>query len=90
MPNEEPPRRRSLGDALATRSTVDIMILVLVFVVSVSILATGATVAVIEIAHPESDTTTVVESLTSTITGIIGALLGLIAGRSEASKPPGP
>jgi len=79
----EEPRRRRLLDVLAERSVVEIMILVLVMVVSIAILASGMTVAIIEITHPESDTTDIVDALTSTITTILGALLGLIAGRSE-------
>jgi uncharacterized membrane protein len=90
--NEEPPRppRRSLWDFLAARSVVDLMILSLTFVVVFAILATGASVAIIEIVHPESDTTGVVDGLMTIVTGIVGALLGLIAGRNEPPSAPPP
>jgi hypothetical protein len=89
MPDEEErPRRSSLVDYLAARSVVEIMTLVLIGVVAFSILATGATVAIIEIIHPEIDTSKTVEALSTTITGILGALLGLIAGKSDTGKPP--
>ena len=88
MPNDTPEKPRLLHDLLAHRSTVDLMILAFTFVVGFSILATGATIAIIEITNPSADTTTVVESLLTIITGIVGALLGLIAGKGESSKPP--
>lgn len=68
------------------RSTLDLMILVFTFTVAFSILATGATVAIVEIQDPEADTERVVEILTTLITAILGALLGLIAGKNEPIK----
>jgi hypothetical protein len=64
------------------------MVLTLTFVVAFAILATGATVAVIEIIHPESDTTGITDGLMTIVTGIVGALLGLIAGKNDAGPPP--
>lgn len=95
MPNdsEEPPRRppRSWADFLAARTTTDVIVLALTFVVAFAILATGATVAIIEIIHPETDTTSITDGLMTIVTGIVGALLGLIAGKNDSSaKPPEP
>jgi hypothetical protein len=85
----QPPRqRRSFWDFLAGRTVVELMILSLTFVVVFAILATGASVALIEILHPESDTTGIVDGLMTIVTGIVGALLGLIAGRNDVSTPP--
>lgn len=64
---------------------IELLVLALTFVVAFSILAIGATVAIVEIRDPESDTSGVVQALLSLISGIMGALLGLIAGRSTAT-----
>jgi len=66
------------------------MILALTFVVGFSILAAGATVAIIEIRDPTADTSRIVETLMTTISGILGALLGLIAGKAEGIAHPSP
>jgi len=83
-------RTHPLVTFVANRSVVDIIILVFTLVVAVSILATGATIAIIEIRDPATDTTKITETLTATITTIIGALLGLIAGKSDLSNRPTP
>lgn len=75
-------------EVLAARSVTDLMILTFTLVVAISLLATGATIAIIEIRDPTTDTSAIVETMTSTITTIIGALLGLIAGKSEMSQRP--
>jgi hypothetical protein len=68
------------------RSVIEILVLAFTFVVAFSILAIGATVAIVEIRDPEADTSSVVQALLSLISGIMGALLGLIAGRTSASS----
>ena len=70
---------------MRSRSVIEILVLALTFVVAFSILAIGATVAIVEIRDPEADTSSVVQALLSLISGIMGALLGLIAGRSTAT-----
>ena len=49
-------------------------------------MATGATVAIVEIIDSTVDTDTIVNSLLSIISGILGALLGLLAGKSESIR----
>jgi hypothetical protein len=69
------------------------MTLTFTFVVAFSLMATGATIAIIEIRDPDTDTDSATEILFTAITIVIGALLGLLAGKpantSELSKRPG-
>ena len=70
---------------MRNRSVIEIMVLLFTFIVGFSIVATGATVAIIEIRNPETDTDSIVNAMLSIISGILGALLGLIAGKSEGA-----
>jgi ABC-type amino acid transport system permease subunit len=73
------------------RSTVELMILAFTLTVALSIMLTGATVAIIEIRDPTVDTSRITDMIVQIITTILGALLGLIAGRSEGPRlPPTP
>jgi hypothetical protein len=85
-------RRRS--SVFANCSVVELMVLALTGVVSLLLVGIAATVAIVEIVEPTADTSRIVESLTSIISGILGALLGLLAGKSESltalgSRPDG-
>jgi len=64
------------------RSVVELLVLVFTFVVGFAIIAIGATVAIVEIRDPDTDTASITQALMTLISGILGALLGLIAGRS--------
>jgi hypothetical protein len=64
------------------RSVVEIMVLTFTFVVAFAILATGALVAILEIRDPAVDTGEITNTLLSIVAGILGALLGLLAGKS--------
>lgn len=68
------------------RSVIEIMVLTFTFVVGFSLIMTGVVVAIVEIRNPEADTSTIVQSLISLISGILGALLGLIAGKNSSSS----
>ena len=73
------------------RSAIEVIVLVFTAVVGFSLLGLGATIAIVEIRDPTTDTSTAVAALASTLSGIIGALLGLLAGRAERSslsRPP--
>ena len=70
----------------ANRSVVEIMVLVFTLIIGVTVIGTGLAVAVVEIMDPTVDTSRIVDSLTSIITGILGALLGLLAGKSESMQ----
>jgi len=59
------------------------MVLVLTGLVAFYLVAATVFVIVVEIVHPGTDVSKVTESLDTMITAILGALLGLIAGRSE-------
>jgi hypothetical protein len=65
------------------RSVVEVMVLIFTLVVAFSLVATGFWVAFIEIRNPEADTDSAVDVLFTTPTVILGALLGLLAGKSE-------
>jgi uncharacterized sodium:solute symporter family permease YidK len=68
------------------RSAVEIIVLVLTCTVSLALLLFGGALAVIALVHPETDISRAVESMISVISGIVGALLGLLAGRTEGAK----
>jgi hypothetical protein len=68
------------------RSTVELMVLALTATICVMLLLTGGTIAVIEILDPTVDTSGAVSTLTDLLSMILGALLGLLAGRSERSE----
>jgi hypothetical protein len=70
---------------MKNRSVIEIMVLTFTFVVAFGILATGALVVIIEIRDPSADTRALVQSLVSITSGILGALLGLIAGKNETT-----
>jgi len=59
------------------------MTLTFTFVVAFSIMATAGVVVVAEVRDPEVDTSTIVQALLTLISGILGALLGLRAGRAS-------
>ncbi len=65
------------------RSTVEIMVLCFTFIVTFSIVGLGILIVLVEWNNPEADTGVIASTLMSMITGILGALLGLIAGKSE-------
>jgi cytochrome c biogenesis protein CcdA len=69
---------------LNSRSVVEVMTLTFTFLIAFVIVLGALIVAVAEILNPETDTTQIVDGLLSVITGILGALLGLLAGKSEA------
>lgn len=79
---------------MRNRSTIDLMILLLTATVCLAILFTGAYLAVLKLTNPGQDTTSAQEGLTSMISGVLGALLGLLAGKSDkvvdTAPPPAP
>ena len=73
------------------RSTTDLLILLIASTICFAVLATGATVAIVEIMNPETDTTAIVSSLSDVINTLIGLLAGFLAGRTdrELRRPTG-
>ena len=66
------------------RSVIEIMVLVFTFIVAFMIVGLGVMIIVVEVNHPEADTGLIANTLMSLVSGILGALLGLIAGKSSA------
>ena len=58
------------------RSTGDILVLMVAGTVCFTVLSSGATIVIIELFHPSTDT----EAGLRTITGIVNTLIGLLAG----------
>ena len=65
------------------RSPIDYMILAFTALICLVVVGSATLITVLEIRDPATDTSQMVEVLDSMITGILGALLGLLAGRSE-------
>jgi hypothetical protein len=65
------------------RSVIEIMVLTFTFVVAISISGLGFMIIFVELKNPAADTGLIANTLMSLISGILGALLGLIAGKSS-------
>lgn len=61
---------------LRDRSTGDLLVLMVTATVCLAIIASGVTIVIVELNHPDTDT----EAGLRSITGIINTLIGLIAG----------
>jgi len=71
----------------AGRSTTDLLILLVAGTISISVLAAGATIAVVEVVSGgKADTSIVVAKLSDVINTMIGLLAGFIAGRTETKS----
>jgi hypothetical protein len=68
------------------RSVIELMVLILTLVVGLSIVGAGVTVAIIEIRDPQADTTQAGAILVNLISTTLGALLGLLAGRTSMAR----
>lgn len=68
------------------RSTTDLLILMIAGTVCFAVLASGATIAIIEIQHPEVDTTQAQGAVGDVINTLIGLLAGFLAGRTEGER----
>jgi len=64
---------------------IEIMIMVFTFVVGFMIVGLSCLVLIVEVRNPEADTGIIANTLMSLVSGILGALLGLIAGRSTST-----
>ena len=62
---------------------IEIMVLVFTFVVAFAICGLGVLIVVVESRNPEADTGVIANTLSTLVSGILGALLGLIAGKSS-------
>jgi uncharacterized membrane protein len=67
---------------MRNRSVIEIMVITFTFVVALMIVGLGFMIIYVEARHPEADTALIANTLMSLVSGILGALLGLIAGRA--------
>jgi hypothetical protein len=67
------------------RSVIEVMVLVFTFVVAFAICGLGVLIVVVEANNPEADTGVIANTLSTLVSGILGALLGLIAGKSQST-----
>lgn len=68
---------------MRNRSVIEVMVLVFVFIVAFTLIGLGVIILVVEVKHPDADTALLVNTMMSLVSGILGALLGLIAGKSK-------
>ena len=73
---------------LANRPTADLVVLLLAGLVAVIVVTAVAGVLVIALVRPRADVGGVVHSLSDVTNTLIGAVVGYIAGRGLAAKPP--
>jgi len=62
---------------------IEIMIMVFTFVVGFMIVGLSVLILIVEVKNPAADTGIIANTLMSLVSGILGALLGLIAGKSQ-------
>jgi uncharacterized membrane protein HdeD (DUF308 family) len=61
------------------------MVIIFTFVVAFMICGLGVMIIVVEMRNPEADTGLIANTLMSLVSGILGALLGLIAGKAATT-----
>lgn len=83
-PPAPPPSR--LGTWLTHRNTGDILLLLIAGTICFSVIAGGATVAVVEMVHPTTDTSQVINMISDVINTLIGLLAGFLAGRTDVQQ----
>lgn len=71
---------------IRSRSTTDILILMIAGTICFAVLAAGATIAIIEIKTPSVDTSVAYKSVQDVINTLIGLLAGFLAGRTESTR----
>lgn len=71
---------------MRNRPTSELLILLIAGTICFSVLASGATIAVLKIVHPEVDVTGSTNALTDVINTMIGLLAGFLAGRTDATQ----
>ena len=69
---------------MKNRSVIEIMIMVFTFVVGFMIVGLSVLILIVEVKNPAADTGIIANTLMSLVSGILGALLGLIAGKSSS------
>jgi hypothetical protein len=72
-----------LSSIIKDRSTVEIMVLAFTLTASFMLVFIAGSVVAIALLNPGIDTSSISSSLLNVVSGIIGALLGLLAGKAE-------
>jgi len=67
------------------RSVIEVMVMVFTFIVGFFIVGLSVLILVVEVKNPDADTGIIANTLASLVSGILGALLGLIAGKSSSA-----
>jgi hypothetical protein len=76
------------------RSVVEVMVIVFTLVVAFMLMGVGTMIIVVEMRNPQADTALVASTLMNIVSGIVGALLGLMVNlktngkNGEDKKPP--
>lgn len=73
---------------LNDRPVPEIVVVIVAATVGVLLVAAVVLVGVLEIQHPETDTESAITSITNTITLLVGAVVGFLAGRSKDKGQP--
>jgi hypothetical protein len=68
---------------LRDRSTGDLLVLLIAGTVCFAVIATGATIVVVEIINPKVDTTLASRQISDILNTLIGLLAGFLAGRTD-------
>ena len=68
---------------MKNRSAIELMVICFTFIVGFSIIGLSIMILIVEVTNPEADTALIASTVMNLVTGILGALLGLIAGKSE-------
>lgn len=63
---------------------IEIMVLTFTFVVGFAIIGLGILIVLVESRNPEADTGVIANTLSTLVSGILGALLGVLAGKSSS------
>ncbi len=71
---------------MKNRSVIEVMVIVFTFVVAFFIVGLGLIIIFVEVRQPDADTGVLANTLGTLVSGILGALLGLIAGRGSAGS----
>lgn len=78
--------RMTIINWLTSRSTGDLLVLIIASTVCFSVLASGATVVAVKFLHPEADVSQVVGTISDILNTLIGLLAGFLAGRTDAAQ----
>jgi hypothetical protein len=72
------------------RSVIEIMVITFTFIVAFFIVGLSVLILIVEVKNPDADTGIIANTLASLVSGILGALLGLIAGKATSNTTGGP